>query len=99
MPTFKKNSSPFMMKNSALKGGAKGSPIQGNYSKPSPAKWIPAVIAAIKGLSAKTLVTAAAAGAASAAGGKAVSGGKKNNPTEIISGEQTKIMQDDKENV
>jgi len=83
-----------------LKSGNKASFNDLRVDKESPLKVlpiIPAVMAAIKGLSVTKLVGAAATGAASAAGGKAVSGGKKGGTTEIISGEQKKIIDDEKE--
>jgi len=112
MPKFKNNPSPFMMKNSALHSSAKyGSPMQANYNKPSPVKAWP-VIAKIGAWLAKGAAKAGVSKAALAAGKKAIvsgatsvatsklmSGYKKNNSTEIISGKQTKIMEDDKENV
>tara|TARA_R110002167_G_scaffold171723_1_gene369780 strand:+ start:527 stop:817 length:291 start_codon:yes stop_codon:yes gene_type:complete len=80
-----------------LKSGNKASYNDLQVDKQSPLKLpiIPAVIAAIKGLTATQLVGAAATGAASAAGGKAVSGGKNKDTAEIISGEQKKIMEDE----
>ena len=85
MPEFKKNPTPFMMKNANLTAGTKGSPIQDNYSKPSPAKWAWVM----------PLLKAAGTGAATALGKKAVSG-SKTDPERIITN-QTKIMQDDEE--
>tara|TARA_R110002153_G_scaffold76753_1_gene197666 strand:- start:387 stop:677 length:291 start_codon:yes stop_codon:yes gene_type:complete len=80
-----------------LKSGNKASYNDLQVDKQSPLKLpiIPAVIAAIKGLTATQLVGAAATGAASAAGGKAVSGEKNKDTAEIISGEQKKIMEDE----
>ena len=93
MPKFKKNPSPFMLRSS---NKASYSDLQ--VEKASPVKAlpiIPAIIAAVEGLTATQLVGAAATGAASAAGGKAVSGGKKKDTPSIISGEQKKIVDDE----
>ena len=80
-----------------LKSGNKASYSDLQVEKESPLKLpiIPAVIAAVKGLTATQLVGAAATGAASAAGGKAVSGGNKKDTPSIISSEQTKIVDDE----
>jgi len=101
MPKFKKNSSPFMMKNSALKAGAKGSPIQDNYSKPSPLKepitlsiLIGKALTAAGGI--KGLIGAGLKGAAAAGGAKLAAGNRgKNQP--IVTGKQIDIMGEDNE--
>ena len=108
MPKFKKNTSPFMMKNSALKAGAKGSPIQGNYSKPSPLKE-PITLAILLGKAAAAIKTTVAAaggvkgiigaglkGAATAGGANLAAGNRgKNQP--IISDKHIDIMGEDNE--
>ena len=58
--------------------------------KSSPVKALPAIlpaiVAAIKGISAKAVVGAAAKGAAAAIGSKAVTGNKKSNPKDPLAG-------------
>tara|TARA_Y100001973_G_scaffold36724_1_gene55328 strand:- start:482 stop:814 length:333 start_codon:yes stop_codon:yes gene_type:complete len=107
MPKFKKNSSPFMMKNSALKAGAKGSPMQSNYSKPSPLKE-PITLSILIGkalTAAKGAVTAAGGmkalaghalkGAATTAGSQVLAGGSKSKSQPIVTGKQVDIMGED----
>tara|TARA_R100001082_G_scaffold46087_1_gene24556 strand:+ start:653 stop:991 length:339 start_codon:yes stop_codon:yes gene_type:complete len=110
MPKFKKNSSAFTMKNSALKAGAKGSPMQSNYSKPSPLKepitlalLLGKAVTAVKGAVAgaggiSKLAGAALKGAATTAGGQVLAGGgNKSKSQPIVTGKQIDIMGEDNE--